>query len=523
MDNISKRVKKQREIYKKHRNIISLIYCIGNKVAIKKQVIEVMLMIGFYKTEKQVYDAIAELNKYALVDNTKTLEGTKLKVVMLKNPAIKWVAEELDEKSRVRHGPNAFEYNKQSLGYKMTDDAVYKSIFKIEHFKNDFPIIKEHYGYMIKKDDFKLIDLMFEIGNKNSIVYTKCKGFEYLYRILIENKINGQHEEFSSVIKPLRDARKKKKKSVPDKKGKTKEYTENKRKERANKDRTKEEELTVEEKRLNKIARKYTFNSFLDSQTMVLEFDRYSQGTKTFKKSNKSIPYYHMYFKLYIYDMEGSMHYIGLAEKIKNVYLLLETTFGRETLFVSNNKKCMNCEYYYAGKKYKDMLKQGNLKGAKGCYPGTEHQRLGCQEVISRLKRDIYLDVVYIARNQKKCDDMIRMCNKIGYDKGEPREYPNLKHRVTLTKTDFPPEKFDEFVSVSYVNYNIDKYFEKTGLDNLIDYNNKRIETALIKEELKEEFNIDDKVYTIKELLREDRADALAKLLDAVSEGKIKL
>lgn len=451
---------KQTNAYNENKYLIMLVYLVGNKIALQKQIEEILLHYNIYPDAQSIYRAVDRLHDAGLVDKKKYED---MNVIVLRNPAIKWIAEEMNTHE------NKVLFNSQSLGKKLTDEAVYTSLFKMEYYIN----------HMKSPQSTKNLELdLYNLLKNNSLVYRKDKGYEMLYSFVVKNVKDRQYREFTKYVKELKKHKEIKAKSVPDREGKNKEYIENKR------ESFKNGASNIDVKKKKKKSDSYNMNSILNTKNLVLKLDEH----KIYQNKVSSVATVtesELHFKLYVMDINNSMNYRTLADMSRKTYVMLREVFGRMTVNVSKNQKCSNCPYY---EKNKELLIELRKKqpGAKACYPGTEHQRFTCNATFEYLQRDIYLEVIYIGWNQEKANSMEFECNKIGYDETGLRDYPNFKYRVLNDRLQIDSSDFDNYISLSFESYNIDRFGEHKGSQNLEEYNRAKRQNALVKEELKE-------------------------------------
>lgn len=456
-------------VYSENKLLVMLIYLVGNKVALQKQIEEILLHYKIYPDAQSIYRAVDRLCDAELVDKKKYED---MNIIVLRNPAIKWIAEEMNTHE------NKVLFNGQSVGDKLTDESVYTSLFKMEYFIN-------HMKSSELSNDLEL-DL-YNLLKNESLLYRKDKGYEMLYSFVIKNVKDRQYKEFRKHLQPLKKHKEVKSEAVPDRNGKTQEYIESKR------ESFKNGTSNVPKKNKKKKSDSYNMNSILNTKNLVLKLDKH----KVYQNKVSSVATVtesELYFKLYVMDINNSMNYRTLADMSRKTYLMLKEVFGSQTVILSKNSKCANCPYYVYNTEGLKALKEKNPQ-AKACYPGTEHQRLNCDVVHRYIQRNIYLDVIFVAWNQEKADNMKLECNKVGYDEVGLRDYPNFKYRVIGDKKAIDSYSFDEYFNLSFESYNIDRFSEHKGSQNLEEYNRIKRQNALVKEELKQQ---DDLVQLLK-------------------------
>lgn len=450
---------KQTKVYDNNKLLIMLTYLVGNKVVLQKQLEEILLHYKIYANEQAIYRAIDRLLDAELIEKKKKFND--MNVIVLRNPAIKWIAKEMNEYE------NKELFNAQSVGKKISDETLYVSLFRMQYYINHM------------KSSKSVGDLETDLYNllkNNSLLYRKDKGYEMLLNFATKNIVDRQKKEFHTHVVELRKQKLIKAESPPDRKGKNKEYIENKRESFQN------GTANVSTKKQKKKSDKYNFNSILNTKNLVLELDKYD----TYEKDNGFgvvIPEYKLYFNLYVMDINNSINYRTLGDMAKKTYLMLKDMFGKETMFVSKNETCRNCSYNVHNKELFKKLK-AEKPHAKACYPGTDNQRVNCNQAFQKLIREIYLNVIYVGWNEEKVEDLKLECNKIGYDENGRRDYPNFKHRVTLDKKVIDGYRFDEYITLDYKNYNIDRFDEHIGSKNLEKYNNAKSQNARAEKEL---------------------------------------
>lgn len=486
---------KQMEVYEEHKDIVALVFLIGNKVALQMQVTNILLQYNNnkYKDENAVYRAVDNLEEADLIEKK---DYNNLNLIVLRNPAIKWFAEEFNKKVGGKI------LNAQSVGKKITDGRLDISLFKMEYFTRH-----------VEKN--VLLDDLYKLLKSSSLPYTKEHGLEMLSAFTFYNIKDIQHKELSKYVSELKNKRTKKQKSVPDRNGKTKEYIENKRASFA------DGTANVKPAKKKQKSEIYNFDSILNTSNLMLELDKY----ESFNEDNgygRLIPQHRLHFNLYIFDTNDSLDYITLGDMTKKTYLMLKEMFGRETVFVTKNKNCANCPYNVANKKLFAKLKE-EKPHAKACYPGTEHQRNNCNETFERLIRNVYLNVIYVGKNKKRVEDVKLNCNKVTYDNAGLRDFPNFKYRVLLGKEIYEFD-FDDYITLDFVDFDLDRFEIREGNKNLKEYNRNKQQNAILKEELKKNEEIVKFLKDLKSVLEEENLELedLKYLMRAIKKEKEK-
>lgn len=486
---------KQLEVYEQHKDIIALVFVVGNKVALQMQVTNILLQYNNnkYKDENAVYKAIDKLKEVDLIEKK---DYKNLNLIVLRNPAIKWFAEEFNKKVGGKI------LNTQSVGKKITDGRLNISLFKLEYFSR-----------CVEKNT--LIEDLYNLFKNNSLVYRKEHGYEMLYNFVTQNITDRQHKEFSKYVAELKNKRVEKLATVPDRNGKTKQYIEDKRASFKN------GTANVKPLQKKKKSETYNFNSILNATNLTLELDKY----KSFNEDNgygRLIPQHKLYFNLYIFDINNSLDYTTMGDMTKKTYLMLKEMFGRETVFVTKNKNCANCPYNVANKKLFAKLRE-EKPNVQACYPGTQHQRSNCNETFERLIRDVYLNVIYVGWNSKRIEDVKLNCNKVTYDNAGLRDFPNFKHRV-VNKKELDQYEFDERITLDFVDFDLDRFERREGNKNLEKYNKKKQQNAIVKEMLKENEETVKFLKDLKSVLEEENLELedLKYLMRAIKKEKEK-
>lgn len=479
---------KQTKVYDNNKLLIMLTYLVGNKVVLQKQLEEVLLYYKIYADEQAIYRAINRLEDAELIEKKKKFND--MNVIVLRNPAIRWIAKEMNEHEKKEL------FNAQSVGKKISDETLYTSLFRMEYYIN----------YMKSTKSTRNLELdLYSLLENSSLLYRKDKGYEMLLNFVTKNKIDRQKKEFHVHAENLKKYKETKSKSVPDRKGKNAEYRENKRQSFEN------GTANVPIKKKKNKSDNYNFNSILNTKNLILELDRYN----AYEQDNghgRIIPQYKLHFNLYVMDINNSINYRTLGDMAKKTYLMLKDMFGKETMFVSKNETCRNCSYNVYNKELFKKLK-AEKPHAKACYPGTDNQRVNCNQAFQKLIREIYLNVIYVAWNEEKVEDLKFECNKIGYDENGRRDYPNFKHRVTLDKKVIDGYKFDEYITLDYKNYNIDRFDEHIGSKNLEKYNDAKSQNARAEKELQKNDEIVQFIKNLNQTLK-DKNMSIEEFLD---------
>ena len=71
----------KKEICDNHKNLVRLIYRIGFEKMLQKQAIEIALMFGYYKSERDVKNAIQELEQYQIIKKIPTANNNKFLIL----------------------------------------------------------------------------------------------------------------------------------------------------------------------------------------------------------------------------------------------------------------------------------------------------------------------------------------------------------------------------------------------------------------------------------------------------------
>lgn len=467
---------KQTKVYDDNKLLVMLTYLVGNKVVLQKQLEEVLLHYKIYPDEQAVYRAVSRLEDAELIEKKKKFND--MNVIVLRNPAIRWIAKEMNEYEKKEL------FNSQSVGKKISDETLYVSLFRMEHYIN----------YMKSTKSTGNLELdLYSLLENSSLLYRKDKGYEMLFNFVTKNISDRQKREFHVHAEKLKKHREIKSKSVPDRNGKGKEYTKAKRESFA-------KGTSNNSFKIKKKYDKYNFNSILNTKNLVLELDKYV----TYEQDNgfgKIIPEYKLYFNLYIMDISNSINYRSLGDMTKKTYLMLQNMFGQPVKIVSKNEKCAKCRYNVYNKELFKKLKS-EKPHAKACYPATEHQRDNCDATFQTLLREIYLNVIYVSPNKERAENLKFECDKVGYDTDGKRDYPNFKYRVTKGKA-VNSETFDEYIKLDFKNYNIDRFDEHIGSKNLEKYNDAKSQNARAEKELQENDEIVQFIKALNKTLKD--------------------
>lgn len=488
---------KQLQVYEQYKDIIALVFVVGNKVALQMQVTNILLQYknNKYKDENAVYKAVDRLEEADLIEKK---NYKNLNLIVLRNPAIKWFMKEFNDKTDKKI------LNSQSVGKKITDGRLDISLFKMEYFSR-----------CVEKN--ALIDDLYNLFKNNSLPYRKEHGLDMLVEFVFHNINDKQYKEFNKYANELKNKRVEKLATVPDRNGKTKEYVENKRAS------FQTGTANVKQAKKKEKSSKYNFNSVLNTKNLILELNKYD----TYDEDNgygKMIPQYKLYFNLFILDINDSLNYNVIGDMTRKTYLMLREMFGRETALITKNEKCRNCPYNVANKEMFKKLKSVK-HDAQRCYPGTNAQRIGCKEFFQMLQREVYLNVTYIGWNSKREEEVKLNCNKVSYDNAGLRDYHNLKHRVVAQdKNLIEPREFDEYITINFENFNIDRFTTRKGNQNLEEYNRNKQQNAVLKEELKENEETVRFLKDLKNVLEEENLELedLKYLMRAIKKEKEK-
>ena len=137
--------------------------------------------------------------------------------------------------------------------------------------------------------------------------------------------------------------------------------------------------------------------------------------------------------------------------------------------------------------------------------------------------REIYLNVTYVGWNNKRAEEVKLNCNKVSYDEIGLRDFPNLKYKV-IDKKELDQYVYDEYITVNYKSFDLDRFTTRKGNKNLEEYNKKKQQNAMIKEELRENEETVKFLKDLKSVLEEENLELedLKYLMRAVKKEKEK-
>lgn len=164
--------KEKQEVSTKYKLYLQIIYLIGNKLILQKQLYELIKLLNISKTDYEIRKAINELEKYEIVRRERYLD-TNNKLIILRKFAIRFI-EGKDSSRDVSAVP------------KNTKERAKISVVKINY------IIK-----IIKNNRINTLqELLYKLeATDNNILYKKNNGIKYLESLGKNNKYYIKNNE----------------------------------------------------------------------------------------------------------------------------------------------------------------------------------------------------------------------------------------------------------------------------------------------------------------------------------------
>lgn len=490
------------KLYEDNKDLLKIILLIGNKIVLQRQLRDIAIHFGISKNKDDFNDLITELIDSEILDELPYKgDSSNNRFLVLKNPYISYLAEE----EEVLRG---IKINKTSLGKKVTDERKIKSMYKMELAIN----------LLSKRESISGIESFINyLYKETTLIHDKHRGLEMYNTFILQNKdsIDLQEEESLKIKLPLIVDRVKRTKSVPDRKGKTKNYVNEKIESRkikkkgdyiepVNFDEIKKqciEFYELKEHDFENVSTSYydnNFNSFLERNAIFTSMvsknktDIVKQGNKDIKVVTP-ILIFNMYL-LNINDIADSKNITDktkqVAEKIGQTYLMLKKFFGEE--YLVGAERCLNCKYNEDSEYYEPVVNPENSKALLSCIRPCESTSgndiyFKCKNRPKPRTREIVLNVCVCCKTRKELDILKRNClkhSKTSLTK-ETREDNNIDYYIVNTgieKTDLSNK-----ININYRNFNFDvKYDYVKTHENIDKYNKAQAEKKAKKKESEE-------------------------------------
>lgn len=452
----------KQELYEEHYELLKLIFLVGNKVAMQKQLRILMnkLNIDRYNQKHKINNVIKELEDAKLIERT-IYEKTDNKIISLKDFAISRIANRLEEECDF-----AFEYNDSTVTKRnRTNNRIRLSVFKFEQLIT----LCEDRKFLNKNKIKTIDDLIRYVTLETSMTFQKHKGFEYFatFSRRYKERLYLQDNEIYITLKELDELRDGREESVPDKSGCTKD----KAKEKKNKTKNGEklsEGSSVRSTNKNKINNNH--NAFLERKSVLSIgsiHDRISpaKGTKI-----EGIQQF-INFRMDTYDINGTMDAESLGNRIKKTYSLLKNLYGGKD-YLLDIERCKKCEHY------EKACMNSSVDDDK--VGRTYIKRIvNCPAKPKQLYRVVKLKVYVHMYNRKDVIDLKDDCGSCGQHvtgekKKENRLLTELYTGNYVTRFDF-----ENNIEIEFINLDLEsKYLEGNKRENLNPHNKKKKDNA---------------------------------------------
>lgn len=520
----------QRRLYNENKELFMLIARLGNKIALQNQIRALCLNLRLYPNTKEFNEVVAELAEAKLFTRKYDLYGDKSHLLIIENPALNWIYKELKEqgvnisKARVETTPN---------------HRIDKSLFKIQYAIN----------FLRNRTDIDTVDkLLYELEKDSSILYTERRGLEYFNSFLKNYSVlNITKYESQSMMNELISENERQKKSVPSRKGKGKEYSEQKSKAKDvlinfpegetpsadvvnylscdkkddNTDSSNKGVKSNNEKTDKKVTKyENNFNSFLERGCLLklssLKITKESQYSKVMDAT----------FTLYILDINKNLNTIKIAEKTSKAYLMLYYLLSSYGYKEKDISKCKNCPKNINSPNYKHVSRSSRIPG-KGetdlakfyymCEPGNVNNRdyMSCEDNVFNVRRNVHMKVEVITWSDDRAKTISTDCNYV-----DNSNYLNTDKKYTEFQKECKKESLDEDmisrIEFSVNNYNLEYlYLGGKSRENIKIANEKSTAKKIIKNKLKtEEIKLDENSVNVVKLDDE----TIDKMADAMVE-----
>lgn len=479
----------QEELFQEHYELLKLIFTVGNKVAMQKQlrVLMELLNVKKYNQKHKINNAIKELEEYDIVGRN-SYENTNNQIVSLKYFATNRIAARLEAECEF-----GFTYSRSSVGKKRTNARVRMSVFNFEKL-----IMMCSDTYFLEGNNINTIDdLINYVTNKTSMTFQKHRGFEY-FTTFVDNygsQLYLQDEDIKLTSTKLRQLKETRADSVPDRTGQTKEKSQKKKEQTKQGKKFSKSKPVVKNKNKNDIENDY--NAFLERKSVLSIEEVFNKHDAPNGVRIGGIQQL-VTFRLDVFDIHGTMDAESLGDKIKKTYGLLKSAYSGK-LFLIDIDRCKKCEHYDA------------------CIEKTTSEKSDTEFYIKRIStcsaepkqffRDINLKV-YVHMYNK--EDMIKLkadCNNHGYYPDGERKSQNKLLSSILSGNFATRYDFDNCIDIEFVNLDLEsKYLEANKRKNLNDTNKKKQQRPKV-----------DRVGAALSDVTEDNTEGIMKVINSLS------
>lgn len=442
----------QEELFQEHYQLLKLIYTVGNKVAMQKQlrILMELLNVEKYNQKHKINAAIKELEEYDIIGRY-TYENTNNQMISLKYFATSRIAARLEAECKF-----GFTYSESTVGKKRTNSRVRMSVFNFEKLImmcSDACFLEENKMHTID-------DLICYVTNKTSMTFQKHKGYEY-FTTFVDNyrdELYLQNEDIEFISNKLKQLKETRADSVPDKTGQTKEKSQKKKEQTKQGKKFSKSKPVVKNKNKNDIENDY--NAFLERKSILSVEEVYNKYDAPNGVRIGGIQQFAT-FRLDIFDINGTMNAKSLGEKIKKTYGLLKSTYG-EKLFLIDIDRCKKCEHYDTC-----IEKTTSEKSETEFYI---KRLINCTAEPKQFYRTINLKVYVHMYNKEDVITLKADCNNYGYyPDGERKSQKKLLS--SILSGNFATEyDFNNYIDIEFINLDLEsKYLEankKKNLDN---------------------------------------------------------
>lgn len=385
----------QRDYYDNNKDLFILIYMLGNKVAFQNQIRNLCLKLNLYKYKQQFNTLISDLVDVELIERREGIYETKTDLILLRNPAIKWIVSDLKDST----GRN-YSKEKPTVNKSRVDMSLFKIQYAINFLDNN-PSIQN------------TKDLLVELEKDSNILYTRKKGLEYLDSFIAHNKevIYIYKKEYKELREELEGISVRQKESIPSRKGKGKDYSEKVKKDlregkKVSKSKSKKKaDLGADKnsKKSKKIEYLNNFNSFLERECLL----KLGRVEKSMDAKNKMYNL-DVYFTLYVLDIRGTLTAKQIAEKSQKTYLMLKKFLCDIKPKTRDFNMCKTCPKNINNKNYVRIKRSSatylpdNVTDFERiqsyyytCNPSDKENKdyKGCTDNVMFINRIIHLDV----------------------------------------------------------------------------------------------------------------------------------
>lgn len=457
------------DIYVDNKDLLKLILVVGNKVVLQRQLREVCIKLNLSRNKDSFNDLINDLENAKLIEILPYKgDSNNNKFIMLKNPCIKWLADEHFQERNLK-------LDTTSVGKKITNNRKSTSMYKMQW------VIRLLNSKTALNRNINTVDSLFDyLYKETTILHGKHRGLEIYKTFILQNEdvINLQQSEKDLIEGPLLQAKEKRVKGVPDKKGKTKGYSERKietiesnvKKNKNNKNNNKKED----DKEPNN-----DFNSFLERNSF-LRIIHCKEVTRNFIENNKKVEkeIVELKLKMFIFDVSEKLDVSQVGERVGKTYNMLKKYFGQYQYFESS--KCATCKNNKNSDYYIPQINDFNTREEIYCIKpegliSSNYIYNNCKYKPKFQARNITLKVEVICMDEKAKKDLERDCLSHGRTSYTKELRKDNKVNFEILKEGVSSSDLRNNINIDFSSFDFDVKFDNAETHkNIEKYNNKK-------------------------------------------------